>query len=1122
MALRPLTVPLFTAFLLAMPMITGCGGPASEPSRQVPGDGAAVPRFLVLPGDSTGLTLRNDLRESPEMNYFAYPYLYHSGGVAIGDVDGDGLPDVYLTTNRNGSRLYRNLGGLRFTDITDQAGVGTGDRWCTGPSMVDLNADGHLDIHVCVGGPPADPERLRGLVFVNNGDGTFTERGAELGLALPMHALQAYHADVDGDLDLDAFIVATRTDFENNTKVARYTVGPRSNTSHRLMVNDGTGHFTDHTEKAGLLSHAWGLSAVLADLDGDERRDIYVAHDFLEPDAVKLNTGAGPFAEAGTRTLRHTSMYSMGADMADIDNDGLDDLYVLDMTPPEHQRSKQNMASMRPRQFFGMVALGWNHQYMANVLQLNNGGGSFSDIAHLAGVDRTDWSWAPLIADLDNDGWKDLFVSNGVWRDITNNDFKNTLEQLTASRGAQLPFNEVMALIPTDRPENYMFRNRGDLTFEKAMAPWGYHHKSVSTGAAYGDLDADGDLDLVVCDVGEAPKVVRNLTRELNGGGWLQLVLEGIAPNTRAIGARVTLHAGSMRQVVEQRLERGFQGSVEPLVHFGLGTAQVDSVLIDWPDGTRSVLREVAVNARTTVDMATVPRGPRRVPPGEHTWFSEQAGTLGLDHEHVESSFDDFASEILLPHRQSDHGPALAIGDVNGDGAEDVFVGASKGNAGCLYLQGRDGRFRKAGPQPWAAHNDQELIGALFFDADGDGDPDLYTAAGSTESGPAGAAYQDHLYRNEGGGTFSEAKDALPVMPGSTQRVAAADVDGDTDLDLFVGGRNEPGAYPAAPRSFLLMNDGSGRFTDATADRAPLLDRVGMVTDALFHDLDGNGDPDLLLCGEWMAVRLFLNDGGRFTDGTGTWLDSTRVGWWNDLELADLDGDGDMDLLAGNIGLNNKFHPSKEKPLEIYMDDLDGTGTTDIVLAKHGAGGACFPVRGRECSSEQMPFLKERFGTYKAFSEADLDVLYGREKLARALHYSATEFATLLLRNEGGRFQAVPLPNEAQTAPWRGTVVMDVNGDGHADLVGAGNRWGAEVETSRYDAGNGWVLLGDGRMGFTPVPHRRSGLRAEGHACAVAPLQVNGRPAVVVANGDGPLQVFVHTPPVPAGAVAQR
>ncbi len=1086
------------------------------------GDSAAAPRFVVLPGDSTGLTLRNDLRESPEMNYFAYPYLYHSGGVAIGDVDGDGLPDVYLTTNRNGSRLYRNLGGLRFADITDQAGVGTADRWCTGPSMVDINGDGHLDIHVCVGGPPTGPERLRGLVFVNNGNGTFTERAAELGLALPMHALQAYHADVDGDLDLDVFIVATRTDFKNNTKVARYSIGPRSNTSHRLLLNDGTGRFEDHTEQAGLLSHAWGLSAVIGDLNGDDRRDIYVAHDFLEPDAVKLNDGGGHFTEAGTRTLRHTSMYSMGADMADINNDGLDDLYVLDMTPPEHQRSKQNMASMRPRQFFGMVALGWNHQYMANVLQLNNGGGSYSDIAHLAGVDRTDWSWAPLIADLDNDGWKDLFVTNGVWRDITNNDFKNKLDELTATRGSDLPFNEVMALIPTERPENFMFRNRGDLTFEKAMGPWGYHHNSVSTGAAYGDLDADGDLDLVVCDVGEAPKVVRNLTREQGGGVWIQLVLKGSAPNTQAIGTRVTVHSGDRRQVVEQRFERGFQGSMEPLIHFGLGAAKADSLVIDWPDGTRSVLREVAENARTIVDMAKTPRAARPGPSDERPYFTEQAVALGLDHRHVESSFDDFATEILLPHRQSDHGPALAIGDVDGDGHDDVFVGAAAGSPGCLYLQGRAGRFRKAGPQPWAAHSHQELIGALFFDADGDGDLDLYTAAGSTEAGPSGAAYQDHLYRNEGGGTFAEIRDALPVMPGSTQRVAAADVDGDKDLDLFVGGRNEPGAYPAAPRSFLLVNDGSGRFSDATADRAPVLDRVGMVTDALFHDLDHNGHPDLLLCGEWMAVRLFLNDGSRFTDGTGQWLDSTLVGWWNDLELADLDGDGDMDLLAGNHGLNNKFHPSKDKPLEIYMDDLDGTGTKDIVLAKHGAGGACFPVRGRECSSEQMPFLKDRFGTYKAFSEADLDVLYGREKLAKALHYSATEFATLLFRNEGGRFRATPLPNEAQTAPWRGTVVMDVNSDGHLDLVGAGNRWGAEVETSRYDAGNGWVLLGDGRLGFTPMPGRSSGFRAEGHACAVAPLRINGSTAVVVANGDGPLQVFMHGSRPPAGTVALR
>ncbi|MCB0788403.1 MAG: VCBS repeat-containing protein [Flavobacteriales bacterium] len=1082
----------------------------NERAGEASAPGANGPLVRMLDATRTGLDLVNDLRESPEMNYFTYPYLYHSGGVAIGDVDGDGAPDVLITTNRNGTRLYRNLGDLRFEDVTERSGIATGEAWCTGPSMADLNNDGHLDIHLCVGGPSLEAEGRRDLVFVNNGDGTFTERAAEMGLDLTTRSLQAYHEDLDHDGDLDVLVLATRIDFEHNNLVATYTVGEGSSASHRLMINEGNGHFRDATAEAGWLTHAWGLSASIGDLNGDGHRDVYVAHDFLEPDLVMVNDGHGSFTDRAPEILRHITMYSMGSDLADYNNDGLTDLCVMDMTPPEHARSKQNMASMRPDQFFQMVKLGWNRQYMANVLQLNNGDGSFSEIAHLAGVDRTDWSWAPLFVDMDNDGWKDLFVTNGVWRDITNNDFKVRMQRIVREQGGSLPFDQVMDLIPTARPENYLFRNKGDLTFEKAMDRWQYHHPAVSTGAAYGDLDADGDMDLVVCDVGSTPKVVENLASD-GSNKWLQVTLTGGRENPFAIGSSVTIHSGSDLQTQELHLQRGFQGSMEPLLHFGLGPASVDSLRVDWYDGTCSVVRNPVAGERLALskgDPGTPACGTiRPVAP----MMAERSKELGLDHRHVESSFNDFATEILLPHRQSEHGPGICVGDLDGDGLDDLFAGGAAGQSDALFLQTADGRFRHVPQGPWTDHREQEVIGAHAFDADGDGDLDLYTACGSTEFGGEGPAYQDHLYLNQGGGRFLDASDALPPISSSTQQVVSADLDLDGDLDLFVGGRNVPGAYPQAPRSMLLRNDGQGRFTDATLEWAPDLEKVGMVTGAAFADIDGDRDPDLLLCGEWMPIRMFLNDRGALTDASQR-FDTDLVGWWRSLAVADLDGDGDLDVVTGNIGLNNKFHPSKEKPLEIYMDDLDGTGTSDIVLAKHGSNGICVPVRGRECSSEQMPFIKERFSTYEDFSKADLNTLYGEENLARALHYSATHFAHVRWMNVDGLFQPEDLPIPTQIAPLQGIVIADLDSDGNVDIAGAGNLWGTEVETSSYDAGNGWILRGNGSGEFTLVDGRASGLQARGNVSDVRSLNVGGTPHLVVANVDGPLQVFGPVP----------
>ncbi|MBK8340075.1 MAG: VCBS repeat-containing protein [Flavobacteriales bacterium] len=1076
------------------------------------------PLVKMHSGESIGMPFRNAVIETDDMNYYRYRYLYASGGVATGDVDGDSLPDVFLVSALDGCRLYHNNGGLRFTDITEKAGVVPGNIWATGTTMADINGDGHLDLYICCSGP-VDRYRLRDRVYINDGKGTFTERGEELGITESGYNTMAYFYDLDQDNDLDLFLLGHRIDFKEFAQVNTIIANEKSQSTDRLYVNDGTGHFTERTAAMGLLTHNWGLSACIGDLTGDGRPDIFAANDFVQPDNLFVQEAGGKFRDQVKDRLGHISYFSMGSDLADFNNDGRNDLYVVDMTPPDHLRSKQNMASMRPKDFDLMASQGWHAQYMTNQLHMANGNGTFSEIAHIAGVDRTDWSWAALFVDLDNDGWKDLLVTNGLWQDISNNDFETTVKGLEKQHpGQRVTYEEIQPLMPQTPLPNYLFRNQGDLTFSKAMEEWGYDHKSASTGASYADLDRDGDMDLVVVDVNSPVKVVENLSRQRDGSHYLQIELEGEGANTAAIGATATLYTDAGMQYAELALGRGFQSSVEPMMHFGLGGSRIDSLVLRWPDGTWTRMTDVAPDQRLRIRSTAVAQARR----GAHhapVWFAESASTLGLGFTHKESVYEDLRVETLLPHRQSQHGPALAVADVNGDGRDDLFVSAAAGVSPVLWLQSAGERFTKSSAQPWSTHRDQEFIGACFFDADGDKDLDLYTAAGSTEFGPTSPRYQDRLYFNDGQGRFTEAKDRLPVMSTPKQVVTAHDVDGDGDQDLFVGGRNVPDAYPQAPKSYLLIND-KGYFTDAIAQWCPTAEHTGMVTSAVFADLNADERADLLLAGEWMPLRAFVNSGQAFTPAP-QMFDSTLVGWWFGLEAADLDGDGDQDVVAGNLGLNNKFHPSKEKPLEVYMADMDRSGTNDIVLAKHSKDDVCVPVRGRECSSGQMPFLAQKFPTFKSFAEADLKRLYG-PVLDQALHYSATEFRSMVFRNEGGTFTPSPLPMLAQFSLVRGIEVADLNGDGHLDLVTVGNLFGTEVETTRYDASTGAVLLGDGKLGFTAIPSSTTGFMARGDARDVALLRTGGAPRFVVANNSGPLQVFTLTRPPGRNALAAR
>ncbi|MFT5279662.1 MAG: hypothetical protein ACI9P8_001301 [Bacteroidia bacterium] len=1100
-----LNLTKYTCFLSILIGLFSCS--ENRPLEVKNEDQNSTTKLQVLTPAETGITFSNNITEDPSFHYFIYTYAYHGGGVAVGDINGDDLPDIYFTANQLPNKLYLNRGDLKFEDISETAGVSGSSGWTTGVSMADVNADGLLDIYVCMSGMDSIPSTRENLLYINNGDNTFSEEAKEFGLAGAGHTSMAYFADLDHDNDLDMYEVNHRVDWSMNTKVIvdpRFVPGPFE--TDRLYINNGNGKFEDQTKEAGIENKTWGLSAVIADMNMDGKNDIYVANDFLEPDFLYVNNGDGTYEEKNTDVTNHISFYGMGSDWADFNNDALPDLCVLDMTPADHKRSKQNMASMFPEQFYGMVDLGWHYQYMTNTLQLNNGNGSYSEVAHLAGIDRTDWSWAPLFVDIDNDGWKDLFVTNGIKRDVTNNDFKVKIQEVMKEKGSSLDFESVMNMIPQFVSENQIFRNQGDLTFDQSNGDWSYQQKIISTGAAYADLDADGDMDLITNNLDQSASIIKNTTNDDGQSNFLQFKLTGGIENPFAIGSKVTIETDEGIQYQELFHGRGFQSSVEPIIHFGLGGSRVNSVKIEWYDGTITELIKPKINQRTAINKAGSKVKPERN--SVATIFRDVSAKIGLNHHHIENEFDDFKNESLLPHRQSQQGPSLAVGDVNEDGIEDIFVGGSVGQDAVLFIQ-NESKFERSSSQPWIKYRQSEIIGAHFFDADGDSDLDLYLACGSTEFPVGHPSYRDHLYLNDGSGNFQESENAIPRKAISTKVVRSADIDLDGDLDLFVGGRNVPDAYPTSPESTILINN-NGTFENAKSVWTSDLSNIGMVTDAQFADFDNDGKTDLILCGEWMAIQFYRNTGSTFENVTSKFGDPSLKGWWYSLTVDDLDNDGDLDIVAGNLGLNNKFHPSKEKPLEIYMSDFDDNGTNDIVLAKHSQT-QCLPVRGRECSSSQMPVLKEKFPTFSLFANADLNSIYGKEKLDNSIHLQATEFRSTILVNDDGKFSFKPLPNSVQIAPINGSVIMDVNDDGHKDMIIAGNMFGAEVETSRYDAGIGSVLLGDGKMNFTPLTVSESGFYTPNNVKALKTIQLqDGKTGIIVGNNDAGIQVFTR------------
>lgn len=1094
--------------LLLLFLAVGCGERTSE--------NQSANMLEPVPLKSSGFNFHNTLRETVELNYFTYNYFYNGSGVAIGDINNDGLPDIFMVGTLVENKLFLNKGNMIFEDITEKAGVGGGNigGMSTGATMADVNNDGWLDIYVCKSGPFEKLAQTTNLLFINNGDNTFSEKALEYGLADYGFSTMASFFDYDKDGFLDMYLLSHRIDFKYSLEdlVNKQDVWDKE-ASDKLFRNNGDGTFTDVSKEAGLIGdfYGYGLGVSTADLNGDGWPDIYVSNDFSGVDYYYVNLKNGAFRQEILQSMKHISNNGMGCDVADFNNDGFADLVQVDMTAKDHYRQKTNMGAMKPEQFQYLTENGLHYQYMLNSLQLNNRNGTFSEIGQLAGIATTDWSWASIFADLDNDGWKDLYVTNGLKRDMRNNDMLQTTNPKYVQGFGDENVLQALEQVPAVKLPNPVFRNNHDLTFSDVTSAWGADVPMNSNGAAIADLDLDGDLDIVVNNIDDFAVIFRNNANVITKNNFLKLKLNGDNKNPFAIGAIVTLKTGNDLQYQELQNARGYQSSSDYILHFGIGDKTlVDEIKINWNDDKISLLKNVKANQTIIADHKDAKEDDQKRQPQTTPIFKDITASSGIGYRHIENEFDDFAREILLPHKMSTNGPYVAVGDVNNDGLDDFFAGGAKNQSGELYLQNVDATFSKSSVQPWEKDKISEDIGALFFDADGDNDLDLYVCSGGNEFDPDDPNLQDRLYLNDGKGNFTKTKNKLPVLLTSTSCVVAADYDNDGDLDLFVGGRQVPGRYPFPARSYILKND-NGTFSDVTSEIAPELETPGMVTQAVWTDFDADGLIDLVIVGEWMPVSLFRNNNGRFENITETAGMDYSTGLWFSITAADFDADGDVDFVAGNLGKNTKYKASKEAPFEVYCTDFDNNGTFDIVLGKYEKG-VCYPVRGRECSSQQMPFIKNKFPTFNEFAKADIETVYGEASLEKALSYQVYELTTSFIENKGnGQFEMKTLPVEVQFAPVFALLTGDFNQDGHLDILASGNLYGAEVETTRYDASVGTLLLGDGNNNFIPAHCTESGFFVNGDSRGSASIKIgkDQRPGVIVMNNNDKLQIFI-------------
>ena len=1044
------------------------------------------PLFRKVSHTHSKINFQNQVKESRFNNLITNFYIYNGAGVAIGDINNDGLQDLYFVSNQNSDKLYLNKGNLVFEDITHSANIDNTDGWSTGVSMVDINNDGYLDIFVSRSSPVQSKALLANKVYLNQGDNTFQESSAELGLLHYGFSIQHYFLDYDKDGDLDIYLIDHQM---RNVKFAQDVSDeakrPYIAMSNQLFRNDN-GHFSNVTESSfddfGIYP---SLSAVVGDFNQDHWPDIYVCNDFLLPDQLFINDQKGGFQNRILDFTNHISSNSMGSDFADINNDLLPDLFVLDMLAEDHIRGKENMSSMDSQRFDSIVNRGYHQQYMTNVLQLNTGQSSFQEIAQFSGVNKTDWSWGALITDFDNDGLKDIFVGNGIHRDIDNRDFRNKYQSLLDEKKA-FSMDEFHALIPSVKQRNYLFLNRGDLTFKDLAAEEGLEQELNSNGSAYADLDNDGDLDLVLNNINDQALIFENLSQK----NYLKVELQGSEKNAGGIGAEIRLYAEGFQSNVFNYPSRGFQSSVGQGQIFGLDQREtVDSLTVIWPDGSRSIERDLAAN-QTVVMRQKNSSETESISKTKSADYFEQVEIAALEKViQAQQQVDDFKDQLLLPHRQSAKGSPMAVADVNGDGLEDLFIGNVADHGAKLMLQKPDGSLEDSEQLAFEIDKTYNDTAAHFLDVDLDGDLDLYVGSGQYAKSTPATLLEDRLYLNNGQGLFRRSKKALPVVKQYCSVVESADVDADGDLDLFIGGGVLPGSYPLGSPSYLLLNEG-GTFKKTILSIDQLKYTEGFVNDAAFSDLDADGDLDLITVGEWAPIQIYWNERGSFKA-----IDASKItvptGWYQSLAQIELGDSSRTSFVLGNFGKNNKFHPNQQHPLHIFAHDFGDQGQVDMVLSK-SYKESLVPVRGRDCSSAQNPFILEKMPTFKAFAHADLADIYGQEKLDAAVHLKASNLASIFLHiAKDGSMEWEELPAPCQLSPLTDILLVDLNEDGLQDLIGTGNHYETEVETPAYDAGRGFVLLnkGQGQLSYA----RNTGYFVDGNSRSLVGLTLKNQ-----------------------------